>query len=115
MKLTEFVKSYNFHDSYIETIEYNEKEEEITAVIHFAFWMQDGYVVGTPETGLIRVLFKGVKKYICENGDPAGAFVGILGSEIIDGELVINFVDDESVEYFEMKISAEEVFVEVQD
>ncbi len=113
MKLYEFVEAYNLHDSFIETIEYNEEEKIITAVIHFAFWMQNNYVAGTPETGLIKVMFTGVKKYICENGDPAGSFVGILGSKIIDEDLVINFVDDESVEYFEMKVSADDVTVEV--
>ena len=62
-----------------------------------------------------KVAFKNVQKYPCEEGDPAGAFVGILNAEYKDGSLVISLLDDESVTYFDLVITADEVTVTVEE
>ena len=72
-------------------------------------------VEGSPENGVVKVDIKNVQKYHCEEGDPTGAFVGILNAEYIDGSLVIGLLDDESVTYFDLVITADEVTVTVED
>ena len=111
MKISEFVNNFNLHDSYIESVEYNKEKREVQLIVHFAFWMQKDYIEGTPETGLIKVLFQNVNKYSCDNGDPTGSFVGILRSEIRDDNFVLKLLDDETVECFEMVIISDEVIV----
>lgn len=111
MKLSEFVSRYNLHDSYIESVEYDRSRRITTLKIHFAFWMQADYREGTPETGLLIAAFHNVRQYQCEGGDPAGPFVGILGTECNGDRITISLLDDETVNCFNMTIAAEDVTV----
>ena len=113
MTIESFVKHYNLHDSYITSSEYSADSCHLRLLIDFAFWMQASYKEGEPENGVIRVDFHAVDQYLCEEGDPAGAFVGILGSEYNDGLLIIKLLDDETNEYFEMQIKAGSVNVTI--
>lgn len=110
MKIVEFFNKYNLHDSFIESLSYNHESRTLVLNIEFAFWMQEFYKEGERENGLIRVCFKGVSKYQC-NENPAGAFVGILSTELKNEDLVINLLDDETNEFFEMCIRADSVDV----
>lgn len=85
----------------------------ILLLIDFAFWMQESYKDGEPENGIIQVEFQDVDQYLCEGGDPTGAFVGILGSEYSDGAFILKLLDDETNEYFEMNIKASSVTVTI--
>lgn len=111
MKITDFVKEYDLHDSFIESIESNEDEQVVILHINFAFWMQKGYVEDSPENGVIKVVFHGVRECSCDGGDPAGDFVGILKAEYKDGAIVIHLLDDETVLCFDLTIVADEVSV----
>ena len=113
MTIDTFVKHYNLHDSYITSAEYSADSRHLCLQIDFAFWMQESYKEGEPENGTISVKFQDVDQYLCEGGDPAGAFVGILGSEYNDGLLIIKLLDDETNEYFEMQIKAGSVDVTI--
>lgn len=115
MKIIDFANDYNLHDSFIKSVKKDDNNHTVTLIINFAFWMQKDYVEGAPENGVIKVAFKNVQKYQCEEGDPAGAFVGILKAEYKDGSLVIGLLDDESVTYFDLVITADEVTVTVED
>ena len=111
MTIESFVKHYNLHDSYITSAEYSSDSRHLCLLIDFAFWMQESYKDGEPENGVIRVVFRDVDIYLCEGGNPTGAFVGILGSEYRDGLLIIKLLDDETNEYFELQIKASSVDV----
>ena len=113
MKVIDFVNEYYLHDSFIKSVEKDDNNHTVTLFIHFAFWMQKGFVEGNPESGVIKVVFYNVREYKCEDGDPVGAFVGILNAEYKDGSLVISMLDDETVSYFELVIAADEVTVTV--
>lgn len=115
MKIIDFVSEYNLHDSFIKSVEKDEKSHTVTLNIDFAFWMQNDYVEGDSENGVIKATFMNVQEYQCEGGNPAGAFVGILNAEYKDGSLVINLLDDESVSCFDLVITADEVTVTVED
>jgi hypothetical protein len=75
--------------------------------------MQESYKDGEPENGIIQVEFQDVDQYLCDGGDPTGAFVGILGSEYSDGSFILKLLDDETNEYFEMNIKASSVTVTI--
>lgn len=111
MRIEDFVKQYNLHDSFFKSVEKNESDRTITCFIEFAFWLQKDYNEGTPEKGIIKVVFHNVTEYSCEEGDPAGPFVGILKAECRDGAIIISLLDDETVSYFELIIFAEDVSV----
>ena len=115
MRIIDFVNDYQLHDSFIKSVETDDNNHRVTLFINFAFWMQKGYVEGTPENGVIKVIFYDVKNYECKDGDPTGAFVGILGAEYKDGSLVISLLDDETVSYFDLIITADDVIVTIED
>ena len=110
MTLKEFEKEYCLHDSYIESMQYNEDKATLSLIINFAYWMQANYVEGEEETGLIEVSFSQVTGYSCE-GDPAGRFVGILNAEALGDSFVIRLLDDMSLQYMEFIIHAADVNV----
>lgn len=105
MTLLEFEKEYCFHDSYIESMKYNEDTAVLSLIINFAFWMQENYVEGEEETGLIKVDFSHVTDYTCE-GDPAGRFVGILDGVVSGDSFVFRLLDDMSNQYMELTVHA---------
>lgn len=114
MRPGEFVSRYNLHDSFIETVDSAPTNHTITLRIHFAFWMQEDYQDGSPETGILTVTFHNVHQYQCEGGDPAGAFVGILSAECDGDCITISLLDDETVECFSMMIAADDVTAVVE-
>ena len=114
MRIIDFVNDYELHDSFIKSVENDNNNHTVILFINFAFWMQKGYVEGTPENGVIKAVFYNVREFKCEDGDPAGAFVGILNAEYKDGSLVISMLDDETVSYFDLVIVADEVTVTVE-
>ena len=63
MTRTEFVSAFNLHDSLIENVKITGAGTTIEMEIDYAFWMQDNYREGDPETGLITVIFKNVSRY----------------------------------------------------
>ena len=113
MKLEEFAKRYCLHDSWFESIESDSESKTVTVTINFAFWMQDDYIEGTPETGIIKVVFHGVTQFSCNGGAATGDFVGILKNEFHDGVLTITLADDVSNDCFDMIIAAEDVSVSI--
>lgn len=111
MTIDTFVKHYNLHDSYITILEYSQDENTLTMYINFAFWMQESFKEGTPENGIIKVVFHNVSQYLCDGGDPTGAFVGILGSEYKNDTFILKLLDDETNMYFEVHIISDSVEV----
>ena len=109
--LKEFESRYQLHDSYIESMSYDEKSTTLTFVINLALWMQKDYVEGGAENEVIEVTFHNVKDYECENGDPAGEFVSILRASSENNQFVIRFIDDINVGYFELKFFSDSVDV----
>ena len=111
MTLKEFESRYQLHDSYIESMRYDENSTTLTLVIDFAFWMQKDFKEGDEENGLIEVVFHNVKEHECDNGDPAGDFVSILGAKADENSLIISLIDDECNDYMELRVIAENVEV----
>jgi hypothetical protein len=111
MTLKEFETRYNLHDSFIESLNYDEVTATLTLVIDFAFWMQKDFKEGDEENGLIEVVFHNVKEHGCDNGDPTGDFVSILGAKADENSIVISLIDDECNDYMELKVIAESVEV----
>jgi hypothetical protein len=61
MKLKELTEKYCFHDSLLESIEYDKLAKTATFEIDFCNWAQDGYTNDKPETMIVRLNFKEVK------------------------------------------------------
>jgi hypothetical protein len=61
MKLDELTRKYNFHDSLLESIHYDENAKTAVFEVDFCNWAQDGYTKDKPETMIVRLNFRGVK------------------------------------------------------
>ncbi len=115
MTIAEFANRYNLHDSYIEAVKYDPESRSVVLTIQFLFWMQNDYVEGSPETGLLYVTFHNASRYSCENENPADPFSGILTAECKNGDLILKLMNDKTGRYFEVVISAEDVTLEKGD
>lgn len=109
MKLKEFEDRYFFHDSFIESMNYDKDKASLTLIINFAFWMQNDFVKGDEENGLLEVTFHNVKSYECKDGDPTGDFVGILTTDVDQDTFVFNLLDDASSNFMKLRITATSV------
>ncbi len=115
MKLNEFSEKYNFHDSSIDKISFDEINNKLIIIVDFCFYDQQDYERGTPENGLLKVVFSGVKSY---NGPKnyESEWWGILDGEMKDGQyyfLIENYEKGaENSEIVELFIDAESVEVE---
>lgn len=61
MTIFELLNKYNFHDSLLEKIEYDEEAEILKVEIDFCNWQQDWYDEIGEETEMISLIFAGVK------------------------------------------------------
>lgn len=112
MTLNKFGVIFTFHDSFIESIKYDEFKGELILLVNFAFWMQKDFVPGSEENGLLKVTFHDVLEYKCNEGDPAGESVGILNTVIHEDGVTFNLLDDESGTFMELDIKSKAVDVE---
>ena len=62
MTLYELANKYNFHDSLLEKVVYNEKNKLLKMEIDLCNWQQQWYKDGESETELISIIFKDVIK-----------------------------------------------------
>ena len=111
MTLNEFNEKYYLHDSYIQRVEYDLSNRTVTLDMMFSFWMQDFYKEGDAKQGTMKVVFRNVSKYNCDEGNPAAPLAGILAAKLKDNELILAIMDDETGICFEMTIAAESVEV----
>lgn len=112
MSVKEFIDKYNLHDSFFKEVKYDQSTKTLSLLIDFSFWMQNDYVEGEPESGILRVTFRGVESYTCPQGDPCGDFAEILDAKIDEqGRCIISLSDDMKNDYFEMQIHAKDVSV----
>lgn len=112
MTLQEFQSKYNFHDSFFESMKYDEHNAELVLIINFAFWMQKDFPDGNEENGLLKVTFHNVTDYKCKGGDPSGNFVGILNTASDGDTFIFNMFDDESGDFIELSIKSPDVSAE---
>ena len=111
MTLSEFQNRYYMHDSYFDSIEYNEKEKSVDMIINFAYWMQEWYEDGKPENGLLSCSFYDVSIYDYSGDEIDYNMVSILKTEVADNTIVFALGDDINDEYYELKITAKSVQV----
>ena len=52
MKILDFIKAYNFHDSLLENYNYNAERKELIFEIYFCYWAQESFKDGDEETVL---------------------------------------------------------------
>lgn len=112
MKLQDFVKKYELHDSLLEYIIYNRQKQELVLDIDLCYWMQKNYKDSEPETGMIKLVFEGVKEYSEMTGEVAD--FSILNVDVTDDNGVkISVLDDENNEFHEVSFNADSVRVMV--
>jgi len=60
MKPEELILRYNFHDSLLEGIKYDEDLNALILEVDFCNWAQEDYTSDIPETMIIQLCFNGV-------------------------------------------------------
>lgn len=116
MKIQDFDKKYYFHDSLVDSIIYNSEKHELVITFDFCYWAQADYKKNKPETGLLRVTFKGVKKYDGVQGTNKRKWWAVLDGDVKDDKYHLFIQDIEkdikNEEYHDIYIEAEDVEVE---
>ncbi len=108
MTLSELNQSFNFHDSFIDSIQFAKQRNEVFLTIDFCNWMQKGYKAGEPETSEIQFVFSDVQDF----EGPAGDFdeMTILKTELHPGnKFIFKLSDLISHIYYEVQITAGKV------
>ncbi len=63
MTVKDFVSSIVLHDSLLEAIDVCKENNTITITVDFCFWQQKDFREGTSETGIVKLIFRGVESY----------------------------------------------------
>ena len=108
-----FVNNYNLHDSILNSVAIENNGSIIRMIIDFAFWMQEDYDEAHPETGLLAVSFINVTEY--DYPDQLSLEeTSILKASLQDDCIIFALLNDMTDEYYELRIKAQEVFVDDQ-
>ncbi len=108
MNIKDLIQQYNFHDSSIESVQYNASKGKLDVTIDFCFWMQPDYKKEMPETGIILLSFIGVSSFNGKTGNYNSATILKIKPQS-DNEILISLLDEFSNDYFEIVIVAAEV------
>lgn len=111
MTVNEFVSKYNFHDSLVESVNYDEKLKKLEMKVDFAFWMQDWYTDNLAETGIIKCCFYNVADVEVPSGINWEQ-VSIIEVSNQDEEIKFALINDFTDEYLSILIKCELVSVE---
>ena len=110
MTIQELATNYNMHDSLIDSFSVDDQEKTIRIIIDFAFWMQDNYSEGDPETGPLNVTFLNVSNYSVPEQLPLDE-ISILKTSVLDNAFVFTILNDITDECFDIRIKADSVMV----
>lgn len=105
MNIQELINRYDFHDSLIECIYFDQKEKDLTIDIDFCCWAQEGYIESDPETKMIKVKFKNVNSY--EGLSGVIDSYSIDNIKLIGNDITIIVCDDFHSEYYEIKFNSD--------
>ncbi len=110
MTIKEFTDHYYMHDSLINNIIFDKDHSTVIMNLDFAFWMQDTYVEGDPETGSLTLSFYGVTSYDCPE-EIDFTKCSILDARYGNSTIILFMLNDFTDEDFEIRISAASVEV----
>lgn len=110
MNIADFYKKYNFEDSLLENVIYDENEKKVILEVDFCYWQQENYSDEYEETGMIKIIFSNVKEF---------KFIpyAVNSDEIVNVSLNTNncinieVYNDVLEEYHNILISAESVLM----
>ena len=108
MTLTEFDNKYDFHDSSLESICFDQDNNILEMNIDFCFWMQTDYIKTSPEIGMIKLIFKDVQSF---NGESVNYNnVTILKVNVSSHHQITFYtLDEDRDEFIELTIVANAV------
>lgn len=109
MQINDFTNQYLLHDSLIEEIHYNSKNQTLTLKVDFCYWMQDNYTDEQPETGVIYLTFYNVPEY--DNISGIIDSYSVLDFMFDSGVVIINLLDDYHNDYYELRFISDNVAV----
>jgi len=115
MKITEMVEKYYFHDSSIDSVEYDPETHKATVLIDFCNWMQDDYSKDEAEKIVLKLVFSNVSSMSGEK--PLFDVNMIFDCDAVDNGQAIEFFTERtdiathSEEYITLRIVAEDVTV----
>ncbi|MBE7044803.1 MAG: hypothetical protein E7397_04685 [Ruminococcaceae bacterium] len=103
MKNIEILKQNDFHDSLLEKISYDEKNQRVTLEIDFCNWRQSWYHEKEPETKIIVLVFELVSDIVipefCLDSDGIIEFNFLQNEESTTGVEIVVFNEAENAEH----------------
>lgn len=108
MKISDFVNRYYLHDSYFESVKYDNNNHILYMVVNFAYWMQDWYNDSMPENGRLSLIFNNVSEYFIDDAEVNCETMGIVKATADHNNILI-VLDDIEDNYYQMHITAESV------
>ena len=109
MTLADFTKNFNFHDSSIVDLVFNEDLHTAVLTIELSWWQQNAYKDGDPEIVEKTFHFDGVTDFDCPEDipfDQVGVFSVNTDNHCINIYVVNDFTDEE----YSIKFKADHVF-----
>ena len=64
MKITDFIRDFNLHDSLLENCIYNFDSKELCFEIDFCYWAQKNYKNGDTDNGIVNIRFFDVYEFV---------------------------------------------------
>ncbi len=112
MKILDFIKAYNFHDSLLENYNYNAERKELIFEIDFCYWAQESFKDGDEENGSIKVIFYEVSDFMHDEYKiDSDSILNLNATDSGNVELTVE-TDDGDVHCFSFKTS-EADFLEI--
>ena len=108
MKVNDFSEKYCLHNSIIDEINHDVDTKELTLHMDFAFWMQNNFVEGTPENGMVNVCFRQVEGYTGITGKIDWFSVNNISLNS-DNTITCAILDDYNGKCYEWKFYVSEV------
>lgn len=111
MKVKDFLKKYCLHDSTIDEITYNAASKKLVWHMDFSFWMQTDFVDGTPENGMVNIIFHQVENYTGIIGKIDWFSVDSISLNK-DNTISCNILDDYNNVYYEWNFYTSDIEIE---
>ena len=111
MTIKELSQKYNFHDSCITKIEYDNTQKVLSIIMDFCNWAQESYVSTDPELLCLKLMLEDVSDYTGPVGEID--YFSIGNSEIRDNKYYLFFEDDINSEIYEFYLTPSSATVDI--
>lgn len=110
MTQQEFITKYNFHDSLINNVSFDNASNKITMQVDFAYWMQEWYTEDMTETDTLTIIFNEVSQFVCPDDVPWEQ-ISIIQASLEDDNIKFALMNDIIDGYLDVLIKCKSISI----